>query len=236
MNRVFRLIPALLLLGAVSCLPARAQTEKTTAAPEPSHRFGIGAQAGTTGFGPVMVFTASKRFTATLGYTWLDYSHDVDSDDTEYDGKLKFSNIQAALNWHPFAGNFHLSAGAFLSNDKVDVTARPKANGTYSIGGSSYTTTEVGTLSGKADLIDGVAPFVGLGWSKTPDKSGLGFFFDLGVLFIDAPKAHLTTTGGTLTNQPAFEQNLRKEEADLNDDLDSLRYYPVVQLGIFYRF
>lgn len=198
-------------------------------------RFAIGAEVGTAGYGPVIVLTASKHFTFDLGYTWFSYNYDYSDSDAEYKAKLKLSNLQAIANWHPFAGTFHLSAGGFLTDNKLDIVAKPKAGSTYDIGNTSYTAAQVGTLSGSAEISKGVAPFVGLGWSKAPTKSGFGFFFELGVLFIDDPSAELSATG-PIANDATFKANLQKEVKDINDDLSGLKYYPIAQLGLMYRF
>jgi hypothetical protein len=199
-------------------------------------RFAIGAEAGTAGYGPVLVVTASKHFTLNVGYTWLNYDYDYTDTNGDYKAKLKLSNFQAMANWHPFAGTFHLSAGAFATENKMDMTGVPKAGNTYDIGGTIYTAAQVGTLTGAAEISSGVAPFLGLGWTKVPTKSGFGFFFEVGVLFINAPTVKLATTGGTLANDPTFKSNLHKEEQTINDDLSSFKYYPVAQLGLIYRF
>jgi hypothetical protein len=199
-------------------------------------RFAIGAEAGTVGFGPVLVVTASKHFTLDVGYTWLNYDYDYSDAGGDYKTKLKLSNFQAIANWHPFAGTFHLSAGAFVTENKMDMTGVPKAGNIYEIGDASYTAAQVGTLTGTTEISSGVAPFLGLGWTKVPTKSGFGFFFEVGVLFINAPTVKLAATGGTLSNDPAFKSNLHKEEQTINDDVSSFQYYPVAQLGLIYRF
>jgi len=230
--------PASFLRRTAAAVFAAALSYGTLAAneSEPIARVAIGAEIGTAGYGPVAVITANKYLTASVGYTWLDFEDTYDSDDASYDGKLKFSNIQARLNWHPFAGNFHLSAGAFISDNTVDIVGRPKADSTYEFGGNVYTAAEVGTVAGRMNIVDDTVPFVGLGWTKTPAKSGFGFFFEVGVLFIDAPQATLTSRGGTLSNDPELKAALAREVDDINDDLKDLEFYPVVQLGLIYRF
>jgi hypothetical protein len=210
--------------------PVETKPAESTAAP-----VAIGAEVGTAGFGPVVIVTASKNFTATLGYTWLSYTRNTSSSDADYDGKLKFSNVQAILNWHPFAGGFHVSAGAFLSDNKVTVAGKPKGDTTYDIGNTTYTAAQVGTLSGNVKLAKGAVPYVGLGWAKKPLNGGFGAFFDVGVLISSTPKASLSATG-PIASDPTFQANLQTEEQSVNSDLKSLRYYPVLQFGVLYRF
>jgi len=197
--------------------------------------FALGAEIGTAGYGPTVIFTFSKYFTATAGYTWLSYNYDASSTDADYQGKLKLSNVQAFVNWHPFAGTFHLSAGTFFSNNRVNVTGKPKSSASFDVGGTTYTAAQIGSLAGDVKLAKDLEPYIGFGWAKKPLNGGIGFFIDFGVLFTSAAKAQLGATG-PIAGDATFQSNLRKEEKDINHDLKPLRYYPIVQAGLLYRF
>ncbi len=205
-----------------------------TSATEPS-RFALVAEGGTAGFGPSLIYTVNPKFTVTVGYTWLDHNYDVESDDNEYDGKLKLSNFKALANYHPWAGSFHFSGGIFATDNKVDVTLRPTERQTYEINGNEYSSTLINSLGGSASFEDDVAPYIGIGWAKNPANSGLSFYATLGVFFAGDASANLTATGPIVLD-PQFQADLRAEERDINDDLEDLGAYPVAQLGILYRF
>jgi hypothetical protein len=222
-----------LVLSLAACLfssSLRADVVETKTTP-----FALGAEVGTAGYGPTAIFTFSKYFTATAGYTWLSFNYDASSADANYSGKLKLSNVQAFVNWHPYAGTFHLSAGAFVSNNRVTVTGKPKSNSSFDVGGTTYTAAQIGTLSGEVEVAKNTEPYIGFGWAKKPLDGGIGFFADFGVLFTSTAKTKLGATG-PIASDPAFQTNLRKEEKDINHDLKPLRYYPIVQLGLLYRF
>jgi len=230
---------ALLGLALAASLPLislRAETTPAPAASEAIPRFAIGAEIGTAGFGPLVVLTASKHLTANIGYTFFNYDREFTVDEVNFKGKLKLSNLQAVLNWHPFAGTFHLSAGAFLTDNKITLTSLPST--VYKIGDQTYTSAQIATLNGTGKITKGVNPYVGFGWSKTPAKSGFGMFFDVGVLFISSPEVHLVATGPA-TSDPTFTANRVKAENKVNDKITGSKYssyYPVVQLGLMYRF
>ena len=205
-----------------------------TTATEPS-RFALVAEGGTAGFGPSLIYTVNPKFTVTVGYTWLDHNYDVESDDNEYDGKLKLSNFKALANWHPWGGTFHFSGGVFATDNKVDVTLRPTERQTYEINGNEYSSTLINSLGGSASFEDDVAPYIGIGWAKNPANTGLAFYATIGVFFAGDASANLSATG-PITANPQFQADLRAEERDINDDLEDLGAYPVIQLGIMYRF
>jgi hypothetical protein len=227
---------ACLLAGLASTAGvALAQEIPAPTASNTASRVALVAEAGTAGFGPSLIITASEKFTFTLGYTWLDYDYDVESDDADYAGDLKLSNFKALANWHPWGGTFHFSAGLFATDNEVSVTAKPEPGNTYEINGVTYNSSQINSITGAATFEDDIAPYIGVGWAKNPSNSGLAFYATLGVFFAGDASARLSATG-SLANDPQFQANLRAEENDINDDLEDLGAYPVLQLGIQYRF
>ena len=106
--------------------------------------------------------TASPHFTFTLGYGGLGIDDDFSTDEADYHGRADLANAHASLNWHPFGGGFHLSGGAILARDRVDATGTPKSGTAYEFNGVVYTAADVGTLSGHADVADGLVTRVAI--------------------------------------------------------------------------
>jgi hypothetical protein len=231
------------LLGSTLRAETQAPDAKAVEAPKneaTATPVAIGAAVGTAGYGPFVIVTASENFTVTLGYTFFDYTYNTSSSDADYNGKLKLSNVQGIVNWHPFGGAFHLSAGGFLSNNKVSVTGKPNANSTYTINNTVYTGAQVGSITGNVELAKSAVPYIGLGWAKKPLKSGFACFADIGVIFTPSAQASLSANGPIASDTSivgqTFQTNLRQEETKVNNDLKPLRYYPIVQVGLMYRF
>jgi hypothetical protein len=77
---------------------------------------------------------------------------------------------------------------------------------------------------------------VGLGWDNTYYHAGrIGFRAVAGVVFGDKPDVALSAVGPFAAN-PAVLSNLAAESASLQRDAEDYRYYPIVQLGLNYRF
>jgi hypothetical protein len=221
-------------LASTAALVSAQEIPPPTSASDAS-RFALVAEIGTAGIGPSLIYTVNPKFTVTVGYTWLDYDYDVESDDADYDGKLKLSNFKALANWHPWGGTFHFSGGVFATDNEVSVNARPEPGNTYSINGTDYSTSLIQSVTGAASFEDDIAPYIGIGWAKSPTASGLAFYATLGVFFAGDASASLNATGPAAAN-PQFQADLRAEERDINEDLEDLGAYPVLQLGIQYRF
>ena len=63
-----------------------------------------------------------------------------------------------------------------------------------------------------------------------------GFTLDVGVLMQGEPNVDFNSTGGDLSNDPTFQANLKQEEANAEDDIKGFTVYPVLALGVSYRF
>jgi hypothetical protein len=57
-----------------------------------------------------------------------------------------------------------------------------------------------------------------------------------GVSFSKEPKVDLIATDGTLAGDPTFQAELQREEDNVRDDAKGFKYFPIVQVGLNYRF
>ena len=197
----------------------------------------IGAKASTLGFGGEVTVGLTSSFNARAGYNGYNYNGSTSQNQITYDYKLSLGSFPVMLDWYPFENSgFRLSPGVIFNNNKVTATGSSTVPGSYTIGGTTYTTAKIGSLTGGVDF-DKTVPYAGLGWGNAVGKnSGLSFSFDLGVMFQGTPKVALAATNPTIQSNPAFQTDLNKEIADLKDKTDKFKYYPVVSIGIAYAF
>lgn len=194
---------------------------------------GVVVKAGTLGGGVEIAKSINPKFNARLGYNTFSTDDSSTEGGINYDISLKLGSAALLLDWHPFAGGLRATVGALYNGNKLEMTATP--TGTYDIGGTSYTASEVGTLTGEVTF-DDFAPYVGIGWGNAVEEGQkLMFALDIGVAFQGSPKADLTANG-TLASDPTFQANLAAEEAQLNSDLEDFKIYPVIAVGIGYHF
>lgn len=195
----------------------------------------LGAAAGTLGLGAELGYAVNSNFGIRVGVYGLTWDVDGEESGIDYDADLDLSSAGAYVDWHPFGGAFRLTGGWFVNDNAIDATGRPGAGDTYDIGGVSFTSAEVGNLTADVDF-GSSAPYLGLGWNFGGNDGGLGVSLDLGVLFQDSPDITLASRGGSLSDEPALQQALRDEERELEDDVDEYDLYPVLSLGVSYRF
>lgn len=197
---------------------------------------GIAGTAGTTGLGLHVSVPLQPKLNVRLGANYLSHSRDESIDDLHYDAKLKLRTFDALLDYFPTNGAFRVSAGAVYNGNEANLAAEPAAN-TYTLNGRVYDATSVGAINGKIDFRK-MAPYLGIGWGNAAKDKGWGFSADLGALFQGSPRTSLTNTGCTagtaICNQLATD--LAAENIDLADDVDKLKAYPVLRVGVHYKF
>lgn len=194
----------------------------------------VGATAGTTGVGFEAQLNLGQVFVLRANIDQLDYDIDETYDGIDYSGAFAFDTVGGFVDLHPFGNAFLISGGAYLGDRDIGLGATPTVP--VEIGGTTYTPSQVGTLSGAIKLQD-IAPFVGVGWDDTFTRKGpLGFRAIVGVAFSDTPDVVLESTGGSLSNNATFQDRLDDEAREIQNDVEGYGFFPVVQVGLNYRF
>jgi hypothetical protein len=191
----------------------------------------VGAKIGTLGIGIAGEYRLSESFGLALGANYFKYDFDFTADEIDYDAELNLASLNFLAHYYPTRGRFRLTGGLGFNGNEID--AQSKGDASLEIGGTTYTASQVGTIDGKIDF-RAVAPYLGLGWGPSVEKRW-GFTFDIGVLFQGSPDVELTASG-LLANSPAFQADLAEEQRAIEDELEKFQYYPIIGLGIYYRF
>lgn len=189
--------------------------------------FALGVRAGTTGLGLEGTWGLSEVLNLRLGYYAFDYSTDLNEEGIKYDGDLGLRNAALFVDWHPFRRGFRVSAGAVQSGNDF----RGSADGELDVGDDTY----VGEVEAKLSW-SGTAPYFGIGYGNAVRGSRLSFALDLGVMFTGSPSVRLDGTVDNPALEDAFREDLERERADLQEEMSNAKYFPVVSLGVSYRF
>jgi len=223
---------ALIALSAIAAAGA-AQAQAPTEPREPT-RFAAGAGIGTTGLYVEGQFRVTSYISLRATYEFAEFERDQNVDDITYTGRLDSGVIGGFVQVHPMESNFFVSGGGLFGERAVGLAAQPA--GPVTIGDQTFTPTQIGRLDGEVDLGDRALSF-GAGWDSTFSRvRGLGWRVLAGVAIGDEPDVHLNSVGGTLSNDPNLQTQLRREEGRVESEAGELRYYPVVQLGLTWRF
>lgn len=192
-------------------------------------------RAGMLGIGADISIPLNESFNARIGYGSSKRTRTVTENDIEYDGQLKLAGGLAVIDWFPTGGNFRLSAGLARNQSKITVTARP--NTTVTFGNNTYNGDDI-NARGELNFV-ATAPYIGLGYGNASARSRLGFFLEGGVIR-QKTKATLNGTCTPPALDPTacdtFNADLAQERAELQDSARKYRWFPVLQVGMSFRF
>ena len=197
----------------------------------------LAVKAGTYGVGLELEYGLNSHFGARLQLDGGSISHSINKTSVDYNGHIRFENALALADWHPSAGSWRMSAGLVYNNNRIDLTGVP-SSGTFTINHNAYPAASVGSLRGTLDF-NKVAPYLGTGWGISP--RGAGFFgsLDLGVLWQPQHLSLTATCGAAIQGTPACNQlqtDTATEQTKLQDQTHVFRWWPVLQVGIGWRF
>jgi hypothetical protein len=193
---------------------------------------GAGARIGTTGFGVDLGYSIFGPLSARVGYSYGSYKFDYNATDVNYDAKIKLSSINLFLDYTLLPG-IRLTGGLIPQQSKVTFVGVPK-NNTYTIGGTTYTATDVGNLNGSIKPGNSVAPYLGIGYG-TVAGAGVNFYADLGVQYVGSPKVSVTGNCGPALNATVcntLQADIQRERVRVENDAKDFKWYPVINVGV----
>ncbi len=199
--------------------------------------FAVELHAGTSGGGVQAEFVFNGYFTGRVSGDWLQISHsfntiNFDTIDIAYSGTADWATAGVFVDLHPLKDGWFVSGGAFQGNRNATFGGVPTNN--VIIDGYTFTPADIGTVSGEAKL-PSTSPFVGLGWDQAQHaRSGMTFRVLAGAAFGGA-KVTLSDAGPYSDTVPV-QTWLAQEQAYAQSKAEPWKAYPVVQLGIGYRF
>ncbi len=196
--------------------------------------FSIGPRFGTTGLGVDLTFPLGEstrlRFIGSTG----NFSYDGELSDVNYAFEISTPTLGGVLDWHPGGGAFRLSLGGFYSGIEADGSASPTDS--VDIGNGTYPAAAVGVLDATLKYPSGMG-YVGFGFGDSMKGNRWTVSLDVGLLVGPSPDFSLTSRDGLLSNDPAFRAEVAREEQEIREDVtDRLQFYPVITLGLCFRF
>ena len=237
---------ALLALAAAVASPALA---------EETNGWRVGAHGGTAGVGASAAWDFHDKLAVRAIANRFNYDRKETVSGKRYKGKLELANFGLLLDWHPFDNGFRVSGGAILNRNELSA----RTTGDDLKLGDSPIEYE-GAINANVDFRN-FAPYLGVGYDGGRGEKGFSFFAEAGAMF--QGKARLTGKGSVmavgqqcsftisrkgdadlssptcaaLVNQRrTLPIDIKREHEKLNDKLKNFKVYPVVALGVIYRF
>ncbi len=204
---------------------------------------------GTTGFGVELVGGFSPAINGRLGFRGHTFDADIEGEasgsgasELDYDGDFKLRGAFGLLDFYPLEGRrFHLTTGAVFNRSDVELEASCRdpagceVGGVVVVPGVGVGGVTINSVTADVDF-DDVAGYFGLGFGNPlADQTGWSFRLEAGAVFLGEPSIELSSTG-TCQSDADCRRALEREEAELEEDAKDYEIYPVVNLGVSYRF
>jgi len=235
----------------------------TTAAPAPAATagsggpfsgVGVGFKIGVGGIGfDVATPLIPGRLNLRGGAGFFSYSTTFTASSDNILGTLKLNNSEAMLDYFPFHGGFRLSAGLTVYNDTaLNGTLSFTGGSSFTVGNSKYTSDPANPTTGTAAFKFGgnTVPRFTLGWGNMVKPKGhWSFNTEIGIEYIGDPTVTWNLSGEactTTTTSPGVQcssdtygavapADIAQEQTNLQNDLNGLKVFPILQLGLSYR-
>lgn len=186
--------------------------------------YSVSVGPSTLGFNVTAGYRPQANYGARLSANFLSMSRSYSGDQGDLSGNLNFNSVGLIGDYYPFEGGFRLSAGVYLPNNKFEASGAGKQK----INNVEY----AGVTSNLKVSWNSVAPYAGLGYVYR-FSSGVELSADAGAL-IGKPSGEFDATSTAPDAQ--FNTNLQKAKDSLQDSLNKLAAYPVISIGLGYRF
>lgn len=211
-------LPVLALMAvALMARPVRAQD------------LDIAVHVGTLGLGADLVATVQSNLGLRASLNYIPFDFNAVEEGVDYTLDLPTPQFLFVADFYP-AGPFRLTGGVMVSAGDIEATGRPVEP--VEIGSTTYSPSEVGTLTAKIETRT-VSPYIGIGFGN-PGGSRVAFFADLGVAFHGNPSLSAEASG-PVASLPGFQQDLDAEIQDVQDDIENVVVYPVFAIGLSFR-
>jgi hypothetical protein len=232
--------------------PPRQSPPAPSATTQPAERdyVGVGVKVSTLGVGAEVAARVTHRANVRAGFNVLGYSRTFTKDGIPYDGHLDFRTVEGHFDFFPWGGRFHVSPGILgYIGDPITAHASIPGGQSFTLGGVTFysDTTNPTHGSGKIDF-NGAAPMITFGWGNLVPRSHKHFSVpvEFGIAFQGSAKSTLNLAGNVCTSSgvncrdaatdPTVQTQILSEQNKLNNSMSFFQVYPVISVGVGYKF
>lgn len=193
--------------------------------------FSAGIRAGTLGLGAEARWKPLKYLDVRVGANTFTFNDDGAQAGIDYEQELTLESFYATANILFNNSPMRLTLGGYANGNELYMINDSMQD--QDIGGVIFPGAEIGTLTSTTTFTS-FAPYFGIGYDFMI-KEKFGINVDFGVLWQGEPVVELAADGA-LAVDPNFQAALESERRELEDEMSNFKAWPVLQLGVFYRF
>jgi len=192
---------------------------------------GVTVKAGTLGVGAEATIGTGDHLGVRFGINDMSAGPSISRDEGTINTDLEWLSYGVLVDIHPFGGGFRVSGGGLINKNKFKLNA--DLSKSVTLDGQEYTLSD---LNGQVTFSE-MAPYAGFGYGNAVGGDGHWHFScDFGVMFQGSPKVSASATASDPAVQPYVDEALAVEVAKIQDDANAFKYYPVISVGVSYRF
>ncbi|MEI6166862.1 MAG: hypothetical protein WCS52_06685 [bacterium] len=211
--------------------PVVAGNPPAKSTPASAGGLGLTVKAGTLGAGLEATVGVNDYLGFRFGVNMMSAGPSIERDEGTINTDLDWLSYGPLVDLHVFGGGFRVTGGALINKNKFNLKAN--LNDSVTLDGQAY---DLSALSGQVTFSEW-APYLGFGYGNAVGADGRWHFAcDFGVMFQGEPKVEASATASDPALQPYVNQALAKEVADIQDDASAFQFYPVISVGVSYRF
>lgn len=230
---------------------------------KPFSRVSLGAGVSPLGIGMEAATDLNQHFNLRFTGNVFKYSTTFTTDGITSDADLNLASAGVILDVYPFHTGFRLSPGVLFMNDnKATATADVPGGTSFTVNNTTYYSANANSVTGATPLHgDGglnlntnkPAFTITTGWGNHIQRNGhWSLPVEVGVAMIGKPAVFMNLHGWACTDQAQtycaniddptqplavdVQNNLKTQVSKWNSDLEPLKTYPIISLGVSYSF
>jgi hypothetical protein len=215
-------------------------------------RLALGAYTTPLGVGVGVAAGLTHSTNLRFGWNFFNYNLTGTDDGATYAGHLHFRSLQASLDWFPFHGTFHVSPGLLFNNqNRVTASGGIAGGQSFTLNDTNYYSSQTDPVSGNGSVrFNSVAPLFTAGWGNWVSRrehKHLAFPFEAGFAYTGDASVRLNLQGtvcntpynvncSQIATDPSVQANISGQIRKLQNDLEWIRFYPIISAGVTYKF
>jgi hypothetical protein len=233
--------------GYVRVVPAPPVPKKPFTV-RPFRSAAVSIKANTLGATAELATPISQTLNLRSSFNVLSFNYPFSIDGVRYDAKMHLRSSGTTLDWFPLHGGFHISPGLLYASNRLSAQASVNPGQNFELGSQPFVNSVDDPVHGTSSVVfpHSYAPMLLVGFSNIIARSGrhLSIPLEVGAAYTGAPQINLTLNGTACTTEGCVsfadnkqaQDSLKQEVHNLNEDLKRVPVFPILSLGVAYRF
>jgi len=212
----------------------------------PFRSYAIGFKGSTLGAGFEIATPLAGRINLRYGFNLVEFTDPFSIDGINYHAGIHLKSSQTTVDW--FFGPFHVSPGILYLKNNMSAPTFVGSGQTFVLGTQTFLNSVDDPVTGSSSVTypRTISPMLLLGYGNLLPRSGqhLSLPVEVGFAYTGAPQINLNLNGTacvangcvTFSQSTDAQGSLKQEIQILNEDLKHYPIFPIVSVGLAYRF